>query len=279
MGTVKTGGGGPVLLPGNGDGTLGAPVAGAMLPSVQLFTGDFLGDGKLEVGGCGGYNELGVYTTDGAGGIKALSTFANGNEQFVRCGAADFNGDKKLDMWADDMIGGVVSVFSNGATPPGFSLGPMSNFASRLSEVVFDWDGDGKADIVVGQQSPTGPMGSLASNVQLGKNMGGGFNMESNGTIALPGVGPMVVADFDGDGHLDVALFEKSTNGKSSNVDILSGDGTTLHYSEVIAVSRAANVPMSIATGDLDGDGKPDLALSSNNGPLAVLMNATEKPE
>jgi hypothetical protein len=270
VGTVTSPMGGPVLLPGNGDGTLGAAIAGPRGPAVHLATGDFDRDGKLDVVGCGGYNELAITTSDGMGGMTTLTTVTSGAAQFIRLGAADLNADGKLDLWADDKVGSIDSFLNNGAKPPGFPMGMNSSFGTRADELSFDVDGDNKADLILSESMPGGPTG-MQSGLLVAKGNGTGGFMTSASQITLPAVGQLASADFDGDGHLDVALLEAQTGGKSS-IDILNGDGSSLVYSEILAIGK--DMPQSIAAGDVDGDGKPDLVIGLANG-VAVLINQT----
>jgi hypothetical protein len=79
----------------------------------------------------------------------------------------------------------------------------------------------------------------------------------------------VVVADFNADGHADLALASFNSN----TVSILqsNGDGTFL-----AAQSYAGGkTPSSLAVGDFNGDGLPDLAIANYYGySVTVLLNA-----
>jgi hypothetical protein len=89
----------------------------------------------------------------------------------------------------------------------------------------------------------------------------------------------VIVADFNGDGKLDLAV----ANLYSNAVSILLGSGNGTFRP---AVNFAAGFyPFSVATGDFNGDGKPDLAVAGPIGlgggsstdidNVAVLTNTT----
>ena len=92
--------------------------------------------------------------------------------------------------------------------------------------------------------------------------------------FATGGEGPQAVAvgDFNGDGTLDLVVANFS--GSSVSVLLGNGDGT---FQPAVSYSAAANNlgnnPYSVAVGDFNGDGIPDLAVAneiSNN--VSVLL-------
>jgi Calx-beta domain-containing protein/VCBS repeat protein/carboxypeptidase family protein len=79
----------------------------------------------------------------------------------------------------------------------------------------------------------------------------------------------IAVADFSGDGILDLAV----SNNNSNNVSILLGTGTG-SFGPTTNFAVGTN-PQFVATGDFNGDGKPDLAVAnfdSNN--VSILLGA-----
>ncbi len=81
------------------------------------------------------------------------------------------------------------------------------------------------------------------------------------------GIGPRSVAigDLNGDGKLDLAVANDSTN----TVSVLLGDGDGTFKTK--RDYDTGSDPSSIAIGDLNGDGKPDLAVA-NEGSATVSV-------
>ena len=72
------------------------------------------------------------------------------------------------------------------------------------------------------------------------------------------------MGDFNLDGKPDLAV----ANGGSDNVTIRLGDGAGAFPDATSATVGAGNIPQSVAVGDFNRDGKPDLAVAnygSNN--------------
>ena len=79
------------------------------------------------------------------------------------------------------------------------------------------------------------------------------------------------VADFNGDGILDIAICNESSN----NISILFGNGDGTFQAAVnYAVGSS---PSAIMAGDLNGDGIPDVAVADEIGKtIAVLINKAD---
>ena len=86
----------------------------------------------------------------------------------------------------------------------------------------------------------------------------------------------MALADFNGDGKLDLA----TSNYGQNIATVLLGDGTGHHFT-LAASPLAVATPISLAAGDFDGDGRLDLAVVGgygsdfNTGGLAVLLQSS----
>jgi len=129
--------------------------------------------------------------------------------------------------------------------------------------VIADFNGDGIPDLAV-------PLyGSNDVAILLGKGDG---TFAAPIMVSVPGsiveVAEMVAADFNGDGIPDLAVI---TNADSPTVEILlgNGDGTFTAETTNPAIS---GIPLNFATGDFNGDGKTDLAVTENSGTIAILL-------
>jgi len=213
-------------------------------------TGDFNGDGIVDFA-VAGSGTLFVYLGKGDGtfGPPIRSSLDTIGADSVL--AADFNNDGKLDLLVVGGVGGgnsEVDILLGDGTGR-FNLSdaiPFGNADFPQATAAGDLNGDGKLDFVL---SDFGETGNGVIIVYLG-NGNGTFRQGS--TLVDLGAGNFpVLADFNRDGNLDVAM----AIGNAVAIYLGKGDGTFVDG----GVYSTNNFASSVATADINGDGKLDL--------------------
>jgi hypothetical protein len=283
-----------VYLPGFGDGAFRSAVDYYSEPttngngyqtSVGLASGDFNGDGNVDfvVGNSYAFGKtegnITVFVSNGDGTLKTgvnypSPTATNFQFQFVAVG--DFNGDGKLDIAATDAINGGVQIFTgngDGTFTAGSAYPTGTGTYSTLGIIVGDFNGDGKTDLAVVDLTNSGASGDVGVLINNGAR---GFNPVVNYPTAAP-ANEITAADVNGDKNLDliVPLYgTSSTPGTGVQVLLGKGDGTF----PTSQSTTVGNNPYAAAIGDLNGDGKADLAVtiqdqtSGHNQGIAVAL-------
>ena len=145
---------------------------------------------------------------------------------------------------------GSARVFPAGANPTAVAVG--------------DFNGDGKPDVVVANNAAINLNGSFS--VLL--NNGDGTFTQVQTSVPNTFVLAVAVADFNGDGKLDVAFFGQSSFG----VMFGNGDGT-FSSPATYPLKSSGSYPISIAVGDFNGDKSPDVAIAMLNDSAIQLFS------
>jgi hypothetical protein len=262
-------GNGVSLLLGYGDGTFQPQiVAGTTVGSypTSIVSGDFNGDGRLDLVTTNGYdNSLSVLLGNGAGSwLSPVSVLASALPWGIASG--DFNGDGRLDLAVGTDGSNAISILlGNGDgrfQPP--VMYPVGSFPTSI--VSGDFNGDRKLDLAVANS------GDSTVSLLLGNGDG---TFQPQRTYAVGGDPFSVTAgDFNGDGRLDVAAansYKQDGSGPEKTVSVLLGNGDGTFQPQV--THQVGAYPGYITSGDLNGDGIPDLiTANSNDNTVSVLL-------
>ncbi|HXI70466.1 MAG TPA: VCBS repeat-containing protein [Verrucomicrobiae bacterium] len=182
--------------------------------------------------------------------------------------AADANGDGRLDLICANYTDNTLTILTNSGGGV-FGSNATLNVGNRPASVVAaDLRNLGKVDLICANFG-----GGGGKTLTVLTNNGNGV-FGSNVTLTA-GIGPTAIAvgDFNADGKLDLVCANTGTNGnEGTTLTVFTNNGSGVLVSN-LALSVGSE-PLSVATTDVNGDGKLDIVCANGLGnSISVLTN------
>lgn len=273
------------IFMGNGDGTFQPAVGYDAGDASAIAIADVNGDGApdLLVAISDAFGSAGVLLGNGDGTFRPATTYDSGGTSPFSLAIGDLNGDGIPDL----VLGNFYPIKGN-RTTVAVLLGngdgtfqPVVTYYSGGNQLgavaVADLSGDGKLDVVTANCVPGGSFACTWKNAKdgvVGVLLGNGDGTlqpaaaYDSGAQTASGV---AIADVNGDGKLDVLVANENYKAEGSiGVLLGNGDGT---FQGTITYTTTALHPFYVAAADVNGDGRPDLIVTS--GVIGVLLNNT----
>ncbi|MBL7698254.1 MAG: VCBS repeat-containing protein, partial [Chitinophagaceae bacterium] len=242
--------------------SLEAPVTFPMGPAIQLASGDIDGDGRIDLVTANFYNEFSVMrNTSGVDNIsfdpQFYVTFAGYQK---RIALNDLNKDGRPEIIVTNSTEDIVNIYPNASVPGAIILGEPVTYligdGPYHGLVVADIDGNGWMDIIAANTN--------SNAISVLKNVSGKLNEFAPFTEFPLAKKPMDMnaTDLDGDGKLDFVTVDYESQQLSfiSMIKNVSANPVTLRTPLTVPADRLLS---GSCLGDLDGDGKPDIAVTN----------------
>jgi hypothetical protein len=267
------------LVPGNGDGTLAAPVALPFYGAVTfLFAADFNKDGKPDLAAViappatPAQPVLQILLNDGNGAFQESSGIPITPFPFEIAGGpmgvADFNGDGVPDLYVYNLLGGnwdLTVLLGNGDGTFREVDNPIQAAIDFGEQVVgADVNGDGKSDLIffLPDEFPN----------QILVFLSNGDGTFTPGGSYYPSICPcqgalsaaMSAGDFNGDGVPDLVILQNYESGSSSvsSIRVLLGTGNG-GFGPPVSVPLGFPEGPALGLADMNDDGKLDVVLGN----------------
>ncbi|MBP7937668.1 MAG: Ig-like domain-containing protein [Phycisphaerae bacterium] len=239
-----------------------------------VATADLNSDGELDLAiACLTANTVAILLGNGDG------TFTPAVPPTVAVGAspvdvkvADFTHDGHLDLAVANRDGGSVSILlGNGDGTFGAAVNTALSGPLSLAVGEFENPANANLDLAV----------ATGDDVSILSGNGDGTFSGTVTRLTVAGVSDarsVVAGDFDGDALVDVGVCYGGTDNAAVFLNSTPNGGALAFTAPTTATNRlfaVQNAPAALAAPDLDGDGRPDLALVNTGTPSVTVRHSS----
>lgn len=238
---------------------------------------DFDGDGKNDLAsGCYTGTGVSVLRNNGVSGNISFEPIVDygSSTLLMHLESVDMDGDGKKDIVGMGSLYRELHIYRNASTPGTINFANRSDITvadDAFSFTTGDFDGDGKPDIV----TVSAKFATIIRNTSVVNNISLGNRID----LALtPTNNRVKVADLDGDGKPDIVVL--NNNPGSLVVFRNTSSSGSISFASPVSFALLVEIPGSygpndLFIGDLDGDGKPEIATSNTikSRSISILKN------
>ena len=238
---------------------------------VSISFADLDGDSKQDIIVTSYTNGLSIFknnsTTDSIRLLPKIDLVA-GSSPFIST-IADIDNDGKPDIVCTNSGSNSISIFRNTSALGTISFAPKIDFATGKDPYglsITDLDGDGIIEIIVANED------DFSISIFKNNSTPGNISLGGRTDIANVFASMLKTADLDNDGKSDII----ATTSNSASVAVLRNTSSSgnLSFASLQLLPTGFGSPTYLNIGDIDGDGKPDLAVNHENyNTVSIIKN------